>query len=93
MKTLVDIIKGPLISEKTQIQQEKLNEYTVVVDQKADKLSIHKAITKLFGVVPVSVRTVNYRKKTKKNKYAEIPPNHYKKAIIRLPEGKRLELQ
>lgn len=93
MKLLADQIIQPLLSEKAARRETKFNEYTVVVGKDMTKPQIAAAVEKLFGVKPLAVRTVVFRKKTKRNKFAEIAPKSYKKALVRLPDGKRLELK
>lgn len=93
MKTYSDKIIQPYMTEKSTRQQEKRNEYAVIVDQKLTKTEIKEAITKVFGIAPLSVRTVVFRKKAKRTKAGIIEPKSFKKALVRLPDGKRLELK
>jgi len=93
MKTLSDQLIQPLMSEKSSQREAKFNEYAVVVAQELTKPEIAKAVEQLFGVKPISVRTVTFRKKTKQTKFGVVPAKSYKKALIRLPEGKRIELK
>ena len=93
MKTLSDKIIQPLLSEKVSSRETRFNEYAVVVDKKMTKTQIIAAVEKLFGVKPLAVRTLVFRKKTKKTRYGVIPAKSFKKALVRLPEGKRIELK
>ena len=93
MKTFADKVIQPMISEKASSLEAKQNIYTVLVDKKATKLQIAKAIEQHFGVKPVAVRTVVFRKQAKKTRYGVVPAKVYKKALVQLPEGKRLELK
>jgi len=93
MKLAVDKIIQPMMSEKVTKLEQKYNQYSVVVDKKMTKLEIKSAITKIFGVAPLNVNTINFRKKTKKTRFGIVPAKGYKKAIIKLPDGKRLELK
>ena len=93
MKLLTDKIIQPLLSEKVARRESKLNEFTIVVAKEMTKPEIAKAVEQLFGVKPTAVRTAIFRKKIRRNRYAEIAPRSYKKAMVRLPEGKRLELK
>jgi large subunit ribosomal protein L23 len=93
MKLSADKIIQPLLSEKAARRESKFNEFTVVVAKDMTKPEIAMAVEKLFGVKPLAVRTVVFRKKTKRNKFIETAPKSYKKALVRLPEGKRLELK
>lgn len=93
MKTLADMIIQPLLSEKSSAREAKFNEFTVVIDDKMTKTDVIKAVEKLTGVKPLGVRTVVFRKKTKKNNHGIIPARSFKKALIRMPEGKRFEIK
>jgi large subunit ribosomal protein L23 len=93
MKTFADRIIQPLLSEKTTQQSEALNEYALLVDLKMTKVEIKKAVEEIFGVKPLSVRTVVFRKKVRRSKQGEIPTKAYKKALDRLAEGQRIEIK
>ncbi len=93
MRLLTDKIIQPLVSEKSAQREQLLNEYSLVVDKKMTKTEIAEAITKIFGTAPLKVRTVNFRKKTKQTKYGIVPAQAFKKAFVRMPEGKRIELK
>jgi len=92
MKSNYDKIIQPLLTEKTNKQQKKFNEYTVIVHGDSTKTEIKKMVHEIFGVIPLKVRTINFRKKEKRNKFGVTPAASYKKAQLRLPEGSRLEL-
>lgn len=93
MKTLTDKLIQPMVSEKASALEAAQNIFTVLVDAEMDKVQIAKAVEQNFGVKPVAVRTVVFRKKTKKNRYGTTAAKSYKKALVQLPEGKRLELK
>jgi large subunit ribosomal protein L23 len=93
MKLLTDQLIQPLLSEKSSKREGKLNEYAVVVDQAMTKVEISAAVEKIFGVKPLKVRTVTFRKKAKKTKIGFNPAKSFKKALIRLPEGKKIEFK
>jgi large subunit ribosomal protein L23 len=93
MKTFADKIIQPLLSEKSAGREARLNEFALVVDSSSTKTEIKVAIEKLFGVKPLSVRTINFRKKAKRTNHGMIPAKNYKKALVRLPEGKRIEIK
>ena len=93
MKTLVDGLIQPIVTEKSARLEKKNGDVAVLVDSKMTKPQIAKAIEEVFGVKPLSVRVVNFRRKEKRNKYAVVAPKSFKKAYLKLPEGKRLELK
>ncbi len=93
MKTFEDKLIQLKMSEKATRRQASLNEYTLIVDMAIDKIEIQKAVQKVFGVKPTKVRTAIFRTKTKKTRYGTVPAKAYKKALIRLPEGQRIEIK
>ena len=54
---LSDVIKKPVLSEKANKQSEKMNRYTFIVDRKANKLEIKKAVEEFYGVQVSEVNT------------------------------------
>ncbi len=93
MKLLTDSLIQPLLSEKSSSRENRFNEFSIVVEGSMNKTQIKEAVKKLFGVDVLKVRTVNFRKKARKTRGGVLPAKVYKKALLRLPEGKRLELK
>jgi large subunit ribosomal protein L23 len=63
------------------------------VDIKATKVDIRHAIEKLFGKTVTAVRTARYDGKAKRERRADFGrTNHWKKAIVRLKDGERIDL-
>ena len=89
------IIIKPIITEKMTAQVESLNRYGFIVDRKADKLQIRKAIESLYGVKVDSVNTMRYGGKIKsrytKAGFISGKTNGYKKAIITLEKGQTID--
>ena len=54
----MSIIKKPVITEKMTLESEKFNRYAFVVDRKANKIQIRKAVEQQYDVVVDSVRTM-----------------------------------
>ncbi len=87
----LDIIKAPVITEKSQIAKEN-GKYTFKVDPKANKTEIKLAIEKIFNVKVASIRTLNEKTKKKRvGRYTGLT-NRSKKAIVTLAEGQTIEL-
>lgn len=93
MRLLADKIIQPYMTEKSSKQQEKKNEFAVIVDKSMTKTDIKHAVETVFGVKALEVRTVVFRRKARKTKTGFLPAKTFKKALVRLPEGKRLELK
>ena len=91
------ILVRPLITEKmTNISAEHAGKYGFLVSPKANKIEIKKAIEKKFDVHVGEVRTINHPGKVKtqfrKSGRFEGRTARYKKAIITLKEGEKIEL-
>ncbi len=86
-----DIIREPVITEKSMQLVESNNSYTFVVERKANKVEIKKAIEGIFGVTVVSVRTINVLPKKKRMGRYEGYTSAYKKAIVKLVDGDTIE--
>ncbi len=87
----LDIIKAPVITEKSQIAQAN-GQYTFKVDPKANKTEIKLAIEKIFNVKVVKISTINEKPKKKRvGRYTGLT-NRSKKAIVTLAEGQTIEL-
>jgi large subunit ribosomal protein L23 len=92
---MVGIIYRPIVTEKLTNVQEK-GIYAFEVDPKANKIEIARAVEKRFSVKVLNVRTMNYKGKTKtqmtkKGRFTGTT-SHFKKAIITLKEGDKIEL-
>lgn len=90
------ILVRPLITEKMTNISADLGKYGFLVNPKANKIQIKNAIEKKFDVHVVSVRTINHPGKTKsqfrKSGKFEGKTARFKKAIITLKEGEKIEL-
>jgi len=91
MKEAHQIIKKPLITEKSTRQKEEGNQIAFVVDPKAGKIQIRQAVEKLFKVKVLSVRTLNVVGKKKRLGKFLGRKSDWKKAIVKLREGDRIE--
>lgn len=86
-----DIIKAPVITEKSATIASDERRYVFKVDPKANKTQIKQAIEKIFNVKVESVNTVNVHPKKKRvGRYTGLT-NKYKKAIITLTPGNKIE--
>ena len=86
----MSILIKPIITEKATNDSELYNRYAFVVDKKANKIEIKKAVETAYGVSISSVKTLNYpvQKNTKFTKKGLVTGKKgaYKKAIIQLAE-------
>jgi len=86
-----EIIKRPLITEKSTIQKESANQITFEVDRKANRVEIKKAVEGIFKVKVASVKTLQVMGKFKRRGRILGKRNDYKKAVVRLMPGERIE--
>ena len=85
------IIRRPLITEKTSIQKEQSNQVTFEVDRTANRVEIKRAIEKIFKVNVAHIRTMQVKGKTKQRGRIIGKRRDWKKAIITLLPGERIE--
>ena len=86
-----DIIKAPIITEKSANIAADEKNYVFKVDVKANKSQIKDAIEKIFNVKVEKVNTVNVHPKKKRvGRYTGMT-NKYKKAIVTLANGNKID--
>ncbi len=88
----IDVIKRPLLTEKSTFIMNERGQYTFEVDPRASKVEIKKAVETLYKVKVERVNTSIKRDKTRRLKYGTIFGKFSKKAIVRLQEGQTIEL-
>lgn len=86
-----DIIKRPLITEKTTIQKESFNQVTFEVDPAANRVEIKRAIEKVFNVKVARVQTLQVTGKRKRRGWIVGKRKDWKKAIVTLMPGERID--
>lgn len=89
------IIVRPLVTEKSEILSNDLNQYTFIVDKRANKIEIGKAIEEMYNVTVEAVRTVVMPKKVKsrftRSGVSRGVKSSYKKAYITLSPGEEID--
>lgn len=86
-----DIIKRPIVTEKTSTQKETANQVTFEVDRRSNRIEIQRAIEKIFNVRVDTVRTMQVRGKFKRRGRVLGKRRDWKKAIVTLRPGERIE--
>ena len=86
------IVKKPRITEKATFVQETTNAYTFEVARDANKIEIRLAIEKLFKVKVIKVHTTMIKGKPKRVKMNWGRTPDWKKAIVTLAEGQRIDV-
>jgi large subunit ribosomal protein L23 len=99
MSDLYDVILAPVVTEKTNNQAEAGNTYTFIVAGDANKIEIGKAVERMWDVTVKDVRTMRYSGKPRRSFLGRMARNAntgrraaFKKAVVRLAEGDRIEL-
>ncbi|MDY6935552.1 MAG: 50S ribosomal protein L23 [Spirochaetota bacterium] len=86
-----DILVKPVVSEKTTVMSEE-NKYVFRVSMKANKHLVKKAVKEIYNVNPVKVNVMNVRGRRKRVRYQYGYTSGWKKAIVTLREGDKIEL-
>ncbi|MCL2682590.1 MAG: 50S ribosomal protein L23 [Bacteroidales bacterium] len=91
----MSIILKPMVTEKMTHLTEKLNRVGFIVDKKANKVEIKKAIEDFYNVKVADVNTISYAGKTKsrytKAGFVKGRTDAFKKAIVTLAEGENID--
>ena len=87
-----DIIRHPVMTEKSTMILEKSNAYVFVVDKSATKAELKNAIERVFGVTVKAVNTIIVKGKTKIFRGRPGRRVDYKKAIVQLDSDNRIDL-
>ncbi|MCX5781999.1 MAG: 50S ribosomal protein L23 [Elusimicrobia bacterium] len=87
-----NIIKEPLITEKATDLRVKSNKYVFIVDKRASKSQIKKAVEELFKVKVENVHTAIYGGKLRRmGVYSGYRPD-WKKAIVKIRKGQEIKM-
>lgn len=86
------VIKRPLVTEKSTWETDSRNRYSFVVDMKATKPQIAKAITELYGVRVDSVATQIRKGEAFRTRYGASKKRDWKKATVQLHQEDKIEL-
>ncbi len=95
MTTIYDVLRRPMVTEKTNYQSAKLRQYTFEVAEDATKSLVKDAVESLFDVTVESVNIMNApakRSRRAKSRRLMVRSHAFKKAIVTLAEGNALEI-
>lgn len=88
---LHNVIRKPLVTEKSNIGREEQNLVTLAVDPRANKHDVKRAVERFFGVTVLDVHTQRMPHKSRRvGRYQGRKPE-WKKAIVKLAEGQKIE--
>ena len=85
------VSKRPVVTEKTSIQKELYNQLTFEVDRRANRIEIAQAIESIFNVRVADVKTMQVTGKTKRRGRVTGKRRDWKKAIVKLMPGERID--
>ena len=90
------VLKRPHITEKTRATEQKNNAYTIEVDSKATKMDIREAVSRIWNVRVLTVRTIRVSGKEKVVRRKRGRPKlvcspDWKKAIVKIAAGQSIE--
>jgi large subunit ribosomal protein L23 len=94
-KTVFDIIRRPIVTEKSNYMSSMLNQYVFEVDSKASKTEIKEAIETIFDVKVEKINVMIVPAKQSRslqNRRMRTRSSAYKKAIVTLVEGERIPI-
>jgi len=86
-----DIIRRPLNTEKTTLQKELFNQVSFEVDRQANRMEIKDAVERIFNTKVQAVRTIQMKGKVKRRGKIVGKRRDWKKAIVRLMPGQRID--
>ncbi len=86
-----DILLQPVISEKT-TELAGMNKYVFRVAVNANKQTVANAVTKIFGVKPEKVNIMMVRGRYRRLRFKGGKRSAWKKAIVSLKPGEKIEL-
>ena len=95
MATLFDVLRRPLVTEKSNFQSSKLNQYTFEVPLTASKMQIKNAVESLFEVSVERVNVIRLpakRTRRARSRRLRVRRRAMKKAIVTLAEGQSIDV-
>ena len=95
MTTIYDVLRRPLVTEKSSYQSGRLNQYSFIVADDATRTQVKDAIETLYDVSVVRVNIINTsakRGRRLRSRRLLVRKPGYKKAIITLAEGQTLDM-
>ena len=91
MRSVYEVIRRPIVTEKTTDQKDALNVIAFEVDGRATKTEIKVAVEKLFRVKVDNVRTLTVAGKLVRRGRSQGKQPNWKKAFVTLTEGSAIE--
>lgn len=92
MRDARQVVIRPVVTERSTLMADELDAFTFIVAPDANKIEIRRAVEQLFDVKVRSVRTMNYRGKSRRVGRNIGRRPSFKKAIVKLVEGERIDV-
>ncbi|MGA1865561.1 MAG: 50S ribosomal protein L23 [bacterium] len=92
MKSPYEIIKVPLMTEKSALMNEKTNKVTFVVERDVTKSEIARAVGEIFNCHVIKVNCIRMEGKRKRLGMHQGRRSHWKKAICTLAKGEKIDV-
>lgn len=90
-KDIYGIIRRPIVTEKSNIQKEESNKVTFEVARDANKIEIKQTVQQLFNVTPLDVHIMRFKGKRKRVGRVLGRKSDWKKAVVTLKQGDKIE--
>lgn len=87
-----DVIKKPMVTEKSTFAMNEENRYAFIVDRRARKDQIKRAVEGLYGVKVEGINTQIRKGRNRRTRFGMFKEAPTKLAIVRLKEGQAIEL-
>ena len=95
MTSIYDVLRRPILTEKSTHQYSKLNQYVFEVDLNANKSMIKEAVEAIFGVKVLRINTMVMPAKRSRRALSRrvlVRKSAYKKAVVTLVPGDTIEI-
>jgi large subunit ribosomal protein L23 len=93
MTTVYEILRRPLVTEKSNYLVNRLNQYVFEVDRNASRTSVKEAVETLFEVTVLRVNIINVpakRSRRARSRRMAVRQSQFKKAIVTLAPDNRI---
>lgn len=88
---LYEVLRRPILTEKSQNQSDTMHRYTFEVDRSANKLQIKQAVQEIFKVTVLDVNILNMRGKSRRMGRFVGHTSDWKKAVVTIAEGQSIK--
>lgn len=86
-----EVLKRPILTEKSNYQSDALHRYTFEVDRRATKIDVRRAVESIFNVTVVGVNMIHVRGKQRRFGRVVGRTSDWKKAVVTLAPGQSLK--